>query len=244
MLYWVNRDDKKIHRCPLEAFRQGTIALTHPSVKTLYSGLDTPHGLVLDIPARKLYWADTGSNFGFGSGDRSVSRGDFDGATPQEILAQGTEPWDVDLDTTCANYDEWTRRYFRRDTPIASMDPNEDPDQDGLPNLYEYAFGQSPTFSESTQGLVVRTPPNGGDARDRIELMFQRRAGTSDLEYHIETSTDLNTWAEAPIGGPAVWLLQNTSSLEDGMEQVVFQLVAPQRETESRFTRVRTTLKP
>ena len=119
MLYWINRDDKKVHRCPLSAFSQGTIPLTHPAVQTLYSGLDTPHGLVLDIPAQKLYWADTGTNPGSGTGEHAVSRGDFDGSTPQEILAGGTEPWDVDLDRRCRNYTEWRMRCFRRDAASA-----------------------------------------------------------------------------------------------------------------------------
>lgn len=68
MLYWINRDDKKVHRCPLAAFESGAIPLTHPAVQTLYTNLDTPHGLTLDIPARKIYWADTGTNPGNGTG--------------------------------------------------------------------------------------------------------------------------------------------------------------------------------
>ena len=60
MIYWINRDDKKVHRCPLSALPVNVP--TSPAVQTLYAGLDTPHGLVLDLPAGKLYWADTGSN--------------------------------------------------------------------------------------------------------------------------------------------------------------------------------------
>ena len=137
MLYWINRDDKKVHRCPLSAFDGGTIPLTHPSVQTLYTNLDTPHGLELDIPARKLYWADTGTNLGEGEGGQAVSRGDFDGSTPLEILASGTEPWDVDLDLRCGNYTEWRTRCFRRDAPAAQTDPAADPDADGIPNALD-----------------------------------------------------------------------------------------------------------
>ena len=30
MLYWISRDDKKVHRCPLAALGNGPIPLTHP----------------------------------------------------------------------------------------------------------------------------------------------------------------------------------------------------------------------
>jgi hypothetical protein len=114
MLYWINRNDKKVHRCPLSAFAGGTIPLTNPAVQTLYTNLDTPHGLEVDIPARKLYWADTGTNPGAGNGERAVSRGDFDGRTPLEVLATGSEPWDVDLDRRCNSFAEWRTRCFRK----------------------------------------------------------------------------------------------------------------------------------
>ena len=128
MLYWINRDDKKVHRCPLSAFAGGTIPLTHPAVQTLYTNLDTPHGLALDIPARKLYWADTGTNPGNGTGGQSVCRGDFDGSTPMEILATGVEPWDVDLDLRCTNYTEWVLRCFRRDALPTQTALDADPE--------------------------------------------------------------------------------------------------------------------
>ena len=149
MIYFVSRDDKTIHRCPLAALGNGSIPVTHPAVQTLYTGLDTPHGLELDIPARKLYWADTGSSAGIGVGDRAVSRGDFDGSGEIEILATGSEPWDVALDRRCANYIDWTRRCFRLSPLPVIPPPDDDPDRDEMNHALEYAF-DTPPFHAGT----------------------------------------------------------------------------------------------
>ena len=217
MLYWVNRDAGKIHRCPLSAFNGGTIAITHPAVQTLYTNLDTPHGLVLDVPARKLYWADTGSNMQ-GVGGRTVSRGDMDGSTPREILANGSEPWDCDLDRRCANYAEWVARWFRKDALTTDIEPSADPDGDGLPNAVEYAFNFSPFHADVT-GLPEGFLTVGPTQFDYHALKFRRRTGTSDLTYYVQVSTNLNSsWSGSPTEPQTVEI--DVKPLDEGMEEV------------------------
>jgi len=197
MLYWINRDDKKVHRCPLSAFAGGTMPLTHPAVQTLYTNLDTPHGLVLDIPARKLYWADTGANSGTGEGDQAVSRGDFDGGTPLEVLATGAEPWDVDLDLRCNSYAEWRTRCFRKDASPEQTDPNADPDSDRIPNGLEYALNLSPLHTDAAglpEGFLTAEPATNAKYH---ALKFRRRALTSDLTYYVQVSANLTTWVHS-----------------------------------------------
>ena len=194
MLYWINRDDKKVHRCPLAAFEGGTIPLTHPAVQTLYQGLDTPHGLTLDVPARKIYWADTGTNPGTGTGGQSICRGDFDGSTPLEILATGTEPWDVDLDLRCANYSEWGQRCFRRDASVAQIDADADPDGDGIPNAVEYAFDLSPMYADPLKLTTLFVRVAAGVSDDQQAVIYLRRGGVSDLQYKVQVSTNLLQW--------------------------------------------------
>jgi Low-density lipoprotein receptor repeat class B len=237
MLYWINRDDKKVHRCPLLAFAGGTIPLTHPAVQTLYTNLDTPHGLALDIPARKLYWADTGTNPGNGTGGQSVCRGDFDGSTPLEILATGTEPWDVDLDLRCANYTEWTQRCFRRDALPAQTAPDADPDGDGIPNAVEYAFDLSPMHADRSElpaGFVAVGPTQG----DYHAVNYHRRIGTSDLHYEVQVSTNLTQWAE----GATVEI--QVTPLGDGMESASARTLYTVSGYTNHFMRVRTTFGP
>jgi len=225
MLYWINRDDAKVHRCPLAAFTNGTITLAHPAVQTLYTGLDTPHGLELDLPARKIYWADTGGNAGIGAGDKAVSRGDLDGATPMEILATGSEPWDVDLDRRCASYAEWRTRCFRRDAVPDTTTPTADPDGDGLINAVEYALDAPPLHPDSSvlpRGLLVPGP-----LPDTLypAVSFRRRATANDLGYEIQVSTNLVDWTGSVADPPAVAVA--TRPLGDGMEEVTVRALAP-----------------
>lgn len=237
MLYWINRDDKKVHRCPLSAFAGGTIPLTHPAVQTLYTNLDTPHGLVLDIPARKLYWADTGTNPGLGEGGQSVCRGDFDGSTSLEILATGTEPWDVDLDLRCASYSEWVLRCFRRDATLVQTSPDADPDGDGIPNAVEYALDLSPLRADRSElpaGFVAVGPTQG----EYHGVNYRRRIGAGDLHYDVEVSTNLTQWA----GGATVEI--RVTPLGDGMESASTRTLYTVSGLTNHFLRVRATLGP
>jgi len=241
MLYWINRDDKKVHRCPLAAFDGGTIPLTHPAVQTLYTNLDTPHGIAIDIPARKIYWADTGTNPGNGLGGQSVCRGDFDGSTPLEILAPGTEPWDVDLDLRCANYTEWTERCFRHDAPPEQTAPDADPDGDGIPNAVEYAFDLSPMHpdrSELPAGFGTVGAVSNGDYH---AVNYRRRIGTSDLQYEVQVSTNLVNWA----GGATnlVTVEVQVKPLGDGLESATARTLYSVSGITNHFMRVRVTLR-
>jgi hypothetical protein len=212
------------------------------AVQTLYSNLDTPHGLALDIPARKLYWADTGTNPGNGNGGQAISRGDFDGSTPMEILATGTEPWDVDLDLRCASYAEWRMRCFRRDASPAQTSPDADPDGDGIPNAMEYALDLSPLRADNAglpQGLLTVGPVLSADYHG---IKFRRRAGTSDLTYFVQTSTNLTNWVGS-IAAPQTVEIQ-ASPLTDGMEEVTARTTYTITGYSNHFIRLRVALAP
>ena len=236
MLYWIERDAKKVHRCPLSAFAGGTIALTHPAVQLLYSNLDTPHGLALDIPARKLYWADTGSNGVNGKGAHAVSRGDFDGSTPQEVLAAGMEPWDVDLDLRCATYGEWRMRCFRKDAPPEQTDPHADPDGDGIPNALEYLFDLSPLHADAGGGPVGFL--TSGPVPDAVyfAMKYHRRIDTLDLTSQVQVSRDLKTWSGSP--DDVQMTETQITPLSDGMEEVTARSLVPISPQSRQFLRL------
>jgi len=73
--------------------------------------------------------------------------------------------------------------------PGAKQGPNDDPDNDGVSNLVEYAiFGQDPTVANPTIGSLSSNV-----------LSFTKSAGTSGLTYAIGESTDLgisDDWTE------------------------------------------------
>lgn len=225
MLYWINRNDKKVHRVPLSALGGGAIPLTYPAVETLYDNLDTPHGLTIDIPARKLYWADTGTNAGEGQGGSAVSRGDIDGSTPMEVLAAGSQPWDVELDRRCRTYEEWRRRCFRIDADPSQTSPEANPEADRFNNALEYFHDLAPMHEDGGGMpeilLVSLTFP--GPIYPAIR--YQRRIGTSDLTSWVEVSTNLVDW-EGSLAQPATVELE-AIALGDGMESVVARALNP-----------------
>lgn len=238
MIYWINRDDKKVHRCPRAALPVNVA--TSPAVQTLYQGLDTPHGLVLDIPAGKLYWADTGTNAGLGLGDKAVSRGDMDGATPQEVLAGGLEPWDVDVDPRCATYDEWRARYFRKDAAAAVTDPLVDPDRDGLPNLLEYACGSNPLRPETpATPLEAFIYHDGATGLSHLAVRFRRRPAATDLSYYVQVSEDLVSWRDSRSDSSLPTTVEvSVESASDYMELVTTRTEAPLDRSNRAFLRL------
>ena len=239
MIYWINRDDKKVHRCLLSALPVNVPS--SPAVQTLYQGLDTPHGLVLDIPAGKLYWADTGSNPGLGLGDKAVSRGDLDGSTPQEVLANGSEPWDVDLDPRCATYGEWRARYFRKDATAGVTDVLADPDRDARSNLLEYACGSHPERGDPTasplESLIYHDSVTG---LSHLAVRHFRRPGTTDLSYYVQISEDLVGWRDSRYDGPQPTIVEvSAQPAADYLELVTTRAEAPLDGATQQFLRLR-----
>ncbi|MFN0130729.1 MAG: hypothetical protein ACKV19_29045 [Verrucomicrobiales bacterium] len=194
MVYWVERDGPR-------AIRRR--ALDGGSIEDLYTGLDTPHGLVLDLPARRMYWVDTGSQNAGGFNARGVSRGHMDGQAREaaEVVVAGTpadQPWDVDLDPRVANYAEWQARFFRFDASAVLTDPAADPDEDGLISFGEYAFGQSPLLADG-DGMVVPTMVTV-DFQIYPAITFPQRAEVPDVAYAVSLSMDLISWSASGDG--------------------------------------------
>ncbi len=90
-----------------------------------------------------------------------------------------------------------------------------DPDADDLSNFYEYAFGGNP---------VVTSAPEGGkltiSVSDTTILSYHRRSNVNDVDYVVETSTDLSIWNVAD----AVIQSVNVDSAGSGVEEVHIHL--------------------
>ncbi|MFP6871910.1 MAG: hypothetical protein VCA55_00230 [Verrucomicrobiales bacterium] len=179
-LYWCDRNARKIQRRRISG----------GLIEDLYTGLDTPHGMTLDIPAGKVYWVDTGTNNVDGSkGAMTVSRGDMDGTGPHEVVANVNQPWDITLDTRVSTYPEWVHRRFQKDAPASVSAPDADPDRDLRKNLLEYFTGLNPFTAENLQAMNY-TWINGN-------LLFSHRQTLSlitDVIATVEVSADLQTW--------------------------------------------------
>ncbi len=177
-LYWNDRQNGAVY----------TRLAAGGSATTVVSGLNAPHGLALDLLARKGYVSDTGKR---GSGTQPSShrviRFSFDGSTPIEFLSPVSttaEPWDLALDLSSTSFADWKRRFFAQGAANTGL--NDDPDGDGLTNMGEYAFFCSPIQADAFKASqVIEVKPGS----IRVALLRQ-----TDLNIRVETSTDLTTW--------------------------------------------------
>lgn len=228
MVYWVERDGARaIRRRSLEG----------GPVEDVYTGLDTPHGLVLDLPARRLYWVDTGSQNAGGFNPRGVSRGHMEGSTAEapEIVVAGTasdQPWDIDLDPRVGSYLEWSRRFFRFDAAASLTDPLADPDADELNNFGEYALDGRPMSAASTGRFEAAWVEEGGMMYATVS--YPERASANDVRYQVEVSDGLGSWKVAED------LQESHRAPADaqGMEWVTLRMTAPIGSAGARYFRV------
>ena len=91
-------------------------------------------------------------------------------------------------------YSSWITGTFANGTvPALQQGANDDPDNDGISNLLEYAIdGQDPTVANASVGTFAANV-----------LSYTKRAGTNGLTYAIQKSTDLGAsdpWIEVTGG--------------------------------------------
>lgn len=68
-----------------------------------------------------------------------------------------------------------------------------DPENDGLPNLLEYAFGGNPKVADAHQ-RGIRAGRIEHDGRTFLSVGFYRRTGDASLLFRVQESTDLRLW--------------------------------------------------
>ena len=235
-LYWVNRNFASIMRCKLSDLPVN--AETSPAAQTLYTGLDTPHGMVLDVPAGKVYWVDTGTNAGVGLGSQAISRGDMDGSGPHEVLVNlGSEPWDIDIDPRVASYAEWTARFFVRN-PGALAAASADPDNDGIRNVLECALGLRPRQLDVNGLPTVIRHSEAGETYPAIR--FTRRTGVAGLSVLPQHSTDLEYWWDenSPTDGIPRLTQVSATPLPENMELVTVRSIFSLQQNPRQYLRV------
>jgi len=91
-----------------------------------------------------------------------------------------------------------------------------DPEQDGLPNLLEYAFGGNPVVSDARERGVrsARVEANGSTF---LSIGFHRRLGDPALHFRVQESPDLRTWNDLSLPQNSIGTPQN---MGDGTEFV------------------------
>ncbi len=87
----------------------------------------------------------------------------------------------------------WRLVYFETTTNAGEAANDADPDQDGLENLVEYAFGLDPVQPDAT------SLPGWQMADDERVLEFTRPSGVKGISYHVEQSTSLEPGSWTPV---------------------------------------------
>ena len=115
-------------------------------------------------------------------------------ALPVIGISQITGDGTLTVSSGPAGYASWITGTFANGTvPALEQGANDDPDNDGISNLLEYAIaGQDPTVASAAVGTFAANV-----------LSYTKRTGTNGLTYAIQKSTDLGTtdpWIEVTGG--------------------------------------------
>jgi hypothetical protein len=132
-------------------------------------------------------------------------------------------------------YDQWRQSFGLNPGDGA---PLTDYDNDGIPNLLEYAFGLSPV-TPSQAGL-----PAPQTAGTNFFFEFQRRLGTSGLEYTVQFSSNLTSWVDGCVYTDATSVTNSATMVQYGrttngpVETILVRSKQPLSGAASQFMRV------
>jgi kumamolisin len=131
-------------------------------------------------------------------------------------------------------FQTWSSTQFGADATTPSVGgEGADPNNNGVPNLLEYAFGSNPTQT-GTEPLPVVTTALGSDNQEHLEITFNQLTGASGLTYTVQVSSDLVTWSS----GPSATTVVSQSPNGSGLMQVTVMDNTAASSTGRRFIRV------
>jgi hypothetical protein len=137
-------------------------------------------------------------------------------------------------DETRVSFSLWKGSVF---SPDELLEPSfsgnlVDPDNDGIANFLEYAFGGDPKIFDPDIGpesLILEE-----DGEDYLGLSFRKRLGANDLHYLIEHSTDLVSWNLATEA-----VLSHIVNHDDGSVTETYRISTINDSGSSQFLRVK-----
>jgi hypothetical protein len=131
--------------------------------------------------------------------------------------------------TVVENYDSWTTAQFPGNTNPGTIGQTADPDNDGIPNLVEFALNLNPHVNSQHQ-LPKPISENG-----MLTLNYQRLIAPG-LSYVVEVSDELGNWQAT---ANETWL-----STAGNMESWQAQAPAPMNTQATQFMRIRVNYTP
>jgi autotransporter-associated beta strand protein len=159
-----------------------------------------------DVNASFTIVSTTGGIINFDPAIVVVDDTAFTGTGTWQLVVSGN---DLVLEYTGAgtsDYDTWTGSYGLTGADAA---PTADPDNDGVDNAAEYAFGLDPTSGASVSPITSGPTAAG-------EFTYTRRdPAITGLGYTIETSTDMANWT--PDTGAAQTVVGTVDDVQTSM---------------------------
>ncbi len=137
----------------------------------------------------------SGSSLRFGTTSSGLTPAQLALVTAEGFLSLTLDANGYLTTVTAAGFSSWITGTFAggASVPADQQGPHDDPDNDGISNLVEYALaGHDPTTPNPTVGTL-----------NSNSLSFTKRSGTSGLTYAIQSSSDLgatDAWMELPAG--------------------------------------------
>ncbi|MGI9240261.1 MAG: lamin tail domain-containing protein [Verrucomicrobiales bacterium] len=117
----------------------------------------------------------------------------------------------------------------------ADVSPSDDPENDGLNHLLEYALGSDP-LAESSRDLPEASQQSlvvDGSSDTYLTLSFRRQVGATDLTYVVEASNDLAQWQSDTA------VLVSSSSNGDGTNTETWRAPVPTGSVPEQFLRLK-----
>ena len=169
-------------------------------------------------------------SIGDGSSYSALLLADNGGGTQQHLYALI-----INGVTAPSPVEQWRQGFWGSGNAAGPAAMDADPDDDGLPNLLEYALGGNPLGSSQTPLPQSSFTPQSG-----ITLTFTRNTTNPDVTLVAQASHTLNgAWtdlAQSVNGGPMTPLLAGTGITETGAGAVrevqvreAYSLVSPRR---------------
>jgi len=134
--------------------------------------------------------------------------------------------------------DDWRFHRFsaeQRDNPLLTA-WSADPDNDGLRNVQEFAFGRSPAIPDSPSVATLGKVNISGN--DYLSITFTRRTDEELLGFVVQATGDVSS----PVWPDIAILHGDPVPAGEGFETVTYRDIVPVTTGQRRFMRVRTIL--
>ena len=124
------------------------------------------------------------------------------------------------------SYATWRDLSFNRTTDAAAIkDPTQDPDNDGISNLLEFALGTSPRLADMPSALPVGAIlPDGPENYLALTCRINAAASGANIVVEVSSLLQQGTWTSGP--GNTVSLVPMAESL-DGARTFTIRNAAP-----------------